>query len=108
MRRQQAPPDGNPAPPESASRCEVRKAKAVSGAKCSPDRAPTALSAAPRKFTGRVQRMARVHQYGLKDRPNRRQPGCAARGAPVARFHPATMSMIEDIIIRHPANKILR
>lgn len=28
-------------------------------------------SAAVVEFTGKVQRMARVHQYGLKDRPNR-------------------------------------
>ncbi|VEA75595.1 tail completion protein S [Salmonella enterica subsp. arizonae] len=40
IRRQQAPTAPR-MPPESASRCEVRKA--VSGAKCSPDCALTAL-----------------------------------------------------------------
>lgn len=86
-------------PPESASRCEVRKA--VSGARCSPDCAKGSDSAAVVEFTGKVQRMARVHQYGLKDRPNRNSREVQYEARPLLGFTRDDEQMIEDVILSH-------
>ncbi|EBA4601336.1 phage virion morphogenesis protein [Salmonella enterica subsp. enterica serovar Hvittingfoss] len=53
------------------------------------------------EFTGRVQRMARVHQYGLKDRPNRHSRDVQYAARPLLGFTRDDEQMIEDIIIRH-------
>ncbi|EBV0852475.1 phage virion morphogenesis protein [Salmonella enterica subsp. enterica serovar Fulica] len=58
-------------------------------------------SAAVVEFTGRVQRMARVHQYGLKDRPNRHSRDVQYAARPLLGFTRDDEQMIEDIIIRH-------
>ncbi|ENN2087566.1 phage virion morphogenesis protein [Salmonella enterica] len=58
-------------------------------------------SAAVVEFTGRVQRMARVHQYGLKDRPNRHRRDVQYAARPLLGFTRDDEQMIEDIIIRH-------
>lgn len=75
IKRQQAP-DGTP---YAARKCQpVRskkgRIKREMFAKLRTNRymkARSSDSAAVVEFTGRVQRMARVHQFGLKDRPNR-------------------------------------
>ncbi|MGV4165847.1 phage virion morphogenesis protein [Citrobacter freundii] len=58
-------------------------------------------SAAVVEFTGKVQRMARVHQYGLKDRPNRNSREVQYEARPLLGFTRDDEQMIEDVIIRH-------
>lgn len=58
-------------------------------------------SAAVVEFTGKVQRMARVHQYGLKDRPNRHSQKVQYPARPLLGFSRDDEQMIEDIIIQH-------
>ncbi|MDU7097634.1 MAG: phage virion morphogenesis protein [Enterobacter sp.] len=58
-------------------------------------------SAAVVEFTGKVQRMARVHQYGLKDRPNRNSRDVQYDARPLLGFTRDDEQMIEDVIIRH-------
>ncbi len=58
-------------------------------------------SAAMVEFTGKVQRMARVHQYGLKDRPNRNSRDVQYDARPLLGFTRDDEQMIEDVIIRH-------
>ena len=58
-------------------------------------------SAAVVEFTGKVQRMVRVHHYGLKDRPNRHSQEVQYRAPPLLRFSRDDEQMIEDIIIQH-------
>ncbi|EET0591747.1 phage virion morphogenesis protein [Escherichia coli] len=58
-------------------------------------------SAAVVEFTGKVQRMARVHQYGLKDRPNRHSQEVQYPARPLLGFSRDDEQMIEDIIIQH-------
>ncbi|MXC93631.1 phage virion morphogenesis protein, partial [Escherichia coli] len=50
-------------------------------------------------FTGKVQRMARVHQYGLKDRPNRNSRDVQYEARPLLGINADDVSVINDIII---------
>lgn len=55
------------------------------------------------EFTGRVQRIARVHQLGLEDRP---APGSAAVQYPTREllgFSPDDQAIVERVIIEHLA-----
>lgn len=75
IKRQQAP-DGTPyaARKRQPVRSKKGRIKREMFAKLRTNRfmkAKGSDSAAVVEFTGKVQRMARVHQYGLKDRPNR-------------------------------------
>lgn len=58
-------------------------------------------SAAAVEFTGKVQRMARVHQYGLKDRPNRNSREVQYEARPLLGFTRDDEQMIEDVILSH-------
>lgn len=58
-------------------------------------------SAAVVEFTGKVQRMAWVHQLGLKDRPNRNSRDVQYEARPLLGFTRDDEQMIEDVIIRH-------
>ncbi|ECM4499330.1 phage virion morphogenesis protein [Salmonella enterica subsp. enterica serovar Agona] len=58
-------------------------------------------SAAVVEFTGKVQRMARVHQYGLKDRPNRNSREVLYEVRPLLGFTHDDEQMIEDVILCH-------
>lgn len=49
-------------------------------------------------FTGRVQRMARVHHYGLRDRPSRKGKEVQYESRPLIGFNSEITSMIEKII----------
>lgn len=64
-------------------------------------------SAAVVEFAGKVQRMARVHQYGLKDRPNRNSRDVQYDARPLLGFTRDDEQMIEDVIIRHLGKKLL-
>ena len=56
-------------------------------------------SAAVVEFTDKVQRMARVHQYGLKDRPNRNSRDVQYEARPLLGFNSIDMRIIERLII---------
>ncbi|ELV9491801.1 phage virion morphogenesis protein [Salmonella enterica] len=56
-------------------------------------------SAAVVEFTGRVQRMARVHQYGLKDRPNRHSREVQYSARQLLGFSRDDEKIIESLII---------
>ncbi|MCS2161014.1 phage virion morphogenesis protein [Scandinavium sp. H11S7] len=58
-------------------------------------------SAAVVEFTGKVQRMAQVHQYGLKDRPNRHSRDVQYDSRPLLGFSPDDERLIEAVIIDH-------
>lgn len=58
-------------------------------------------SAAVVEFTGRVQRMSRVHQYGLKDRPNRNSREVQYEARPLLGFIQDDEQAIENIIIEY-------
>ncbi|MDL4619173.1 phage virion morphogenesis protein [Citrobacter amalonaticus] len=58
-------------------------------------------SAAVVEFTGKVQRMARVHQYGLKDRPNRNSRDVQYEARPLLGFTRDDEQMIEEVIISY-------
>lgn len=50
------------------------------------------------EFTGRVQRMARVHQEGLKDRPNPFSEPVEYEVRPLLGFNQEDIKLIEDAI----------
>ncbi len=58
-------------------------------------------SAAVVEFIGKLQRLARVHQYGLKDRPDRNSRVVLYEARPLFSFTPDDEQMIEDVIISH-------
>ena len=58
-------------------------------------------SAAVVEFTGKVQRMAQVHQYGLKDRPNRNSRDVQYEERQLLGFTRDDEQMIEDVILSH-------
>lgn len=58
-------------------------------------------SAAVVEFTGKVQRMARVHQYGFKDRPNRNSRDVQYEARPLLGFTRDDEQMIEEVVIKH-------
>ncbi|MGB3255711.1 phage virion morphogenesis protein [Buttiauxella gaviniae] len=53
------------------------------------------------EFVGRVQRMARVHQEGLKDKPNRYSEGVQYEARPLLGLGNSDKKMIEDTFFCH-------
>lgn len=51
------------------------------------------------EFAGRVQRIARVHQEGLRDRPNRHSRDVQYDARPLLGFSEADRKIVEDVII---------
>lgn len=103
IKRQQAP-DGTP--------YVVRKRQPVKGKKGRVKRgmftklrtnrymkAKGTNDAAVVEFTGRVQRMARVHQEGLRDRPNRYSEAVQYEVRPLLGFSPDDRKIVEEVII---------
>ncbi|MFP1529274.1 phage virion morphogenesis protein [Escherichia coli] len=104
IKRQQAP-DGTPyaARKRQPVRSKKGRIKREMFAKLRTNRfmkAKGSDSAAVVEFTGKVQRMARVHQYGLKDR-NRNSRDVQYDARPLLGFTRDDEQMIEDAIIRH-------
>ena len=56
-------------------------------------------SAAVVEFTGKVQRMARVHQYGLKDRPNRNNRDVQYEARPLLGYSSSDLQKVESLIM---------
>ncbi|QRN39337.1 phage virion morphogenesis protein [Pectobacterium carotovorum] len=55
--------------------------------------------AASVEFVGRVQRMARVHHYGLRDRPGRNGDDVQYEARPLLGFSQEEISQVEAILI---------
>ncbi|HCL5681231.1 TPA: phage virion morphogenesis protein [Citrobacter freundii] len=51
------------------------------------------------EFTGKVQRMANVHQYGLKDKPGRNSSPVQYDARPLIGFNDEDRQTVEEIII---------
>lgn len=58
-------------------------------------------SAAVVEFTGKVQRMARVHQYGLKDRPNRNSRDVQYEARPLLGFNQDEVTLMEEVVLQY-------
>ncbi|MHA0982395.1 phage virion morphogenesis protein [Kosakonia cowanii] len=58
-------------------------------------------SAAVVEFTGKVQRIVRVHQYGLKDRPGKKCPVISYPKRTLLGLSSHEQNMISDMIIAH-------
>lgn len=52
-------------------------------------------------FTGRIARIARVHQYGLKDRAERGAPDVRYEKREVLGFTEADLELIRDTLLAH-------
>lgn len=52
------------------------------------------------EFTGKVQRIARVHQYGLKDRPNRYARDIQYAERPLLGFIQKDKEIVESLIMK--------
>lgn len=52
-------------------------------------------------FMGRVARLARVHQYGLRDRPGRNAPDVQYNARELLGFADADLEMIRDQLLQH-------
>lgn len=53
------------------------------------------------EFTGKVQRIARIHQYGLKDQPNPHAQDVQYPQRPILGFSPDDKQMIESLVFEH-------
>lgn len=51
------------------------------------------------EFTGKVQRMAKVHQYGLKDKPGRNSKPVQYQARPLIGFDKESIQLIENKIL---------
>ncbi len=51
------------------------------------------------EFTGKVQRMARVHQYGLNDKPGRNSKPVQYQARPLIGFDKESIQLIENKIL---------
>ncbi|MEG4670571.1 phage virion morphogenesis protein [Enterobacter cloacae] len=52
------------------------------------------------EFTGKVQRIARVHQYGLKDRPNANAKDVQYAERQLLGFNQADKQLVETLVIK--------
>lgn len=53
------------------------------------------------EFTGKVQRIARVHQYGLKDRPNEHAQDVQYAERQLLGFSQTDKQLVETLTIKH-------
>lgn len=59
------------------------------------------------EFAGHVQRIARVHQEGLRDRSNRHSRDVQYDARPLLGFSEADRQIVDDIIVFHIGNKVI-
>lgn len=64
-------------------------------------KAKGAPDAAAVEFAGKVQRIARIHQEGLRDKPNRYSKPVQYNARPLLGFSGADSQIIEDVILSH-------
>jgi phage virion morphogenesis protein len=53
------------------------------------------------EFAGKVQRMARVHQEGLRDKPNRYSEAVQYEARPLLGFSLEEKNLVEEIVVSH-------
>ncbi|QCR37047.1 phage virion morphogenesis protein [Nissabacter sp. SGAir0207] len=110
IKRQQAP-DGTPfAPrkpaPPSQARTKKGRVKREMFAKLRTAKylkAKANVNEAVVEFTGNVQRLARVHHYGLRDRPSRHGGAVRYEARPLLGINEAEQLLIEQEVIAHLA-----
>ena len=107
IKRQQAP-DGTPYVPRKVQpmRKKQGRVKREMFSKLRTNRYMKAVGSSDNavvEFTGRVQRMARVHQYGLRDRPSQRsgEKEVQYEARPLLGLHHKVMLIIEGVILRY-------
>ncbi|ENZ7708064.1 phage virion morphogenesis protein [Klebsiella aerogenes] len=105
IKRQQAP-DGTPyaARKRQPVRSKKGRIKREMFAKLRTNRfmkAKGSDSAAVVEFTGKVQRMARVHHYGLKDRPNPHSRDVQYEARPLLGFSQNEVTLMEGVILQY-------
>ncbi len=103
IKRQQAP-DGTPFKPRKAQpiRSKKGRVKREMFAKLRTAKymkAQATSDEAVIEFTGRVQRMARVHHYGLRDRPSCHGKDAQYEARPLMGLNDTDLKMIEELII---------
>ncbi|ELY2856308.1 phage virion morphogenesis protein [Cronobacter dublinensis] len=103
IKRQQAP-DGTPFTPRKTQPVRKKKGrvkremfKKLRTAKYM--KAKAGADDAVVEFTGNVQRMARVHHYGLRDRPARRVKEVQYEARPLLGMNDLDLTSIEKIVI---------
>ena len=104
IKRQQAP-DGTPFKPRKAlARKKKGRIKREMFAKLRTAKYMKAKGTADDavvEFTGNVQRMARVHHYGLRDRPARGGKEVQYEARPLMAISEVDLHIIEDVIINY-------
>ncbi|MHC2597783.1 phage virion morphogenesis protein [Kluyvera sp. 1366] len=108
IKRQQAP-DGTPFKPRKAQPIRSKKGRVrremfakLRTAKYM--KAQATSNEAVIEFTGRVQRMARVHHYGLRDRPSRNGKDLKYEERPLMGVNENDLLMIQQVIIEQLTN----
>lgn len=108
IRRQQAP-DGTPFKPRKAQPVRSKKGRIkremfakLRTAKYMKTQASP--NEAVIEFAGNVQRMARVHHFGLRDRPSRKGKEVHYEARPLLGIKQSDLDLIEDVIIRKLLN----
>lgn len=103
IKRQQTP-DGTPFKPRKAQPVRKKKGrvkremfKKLRTAKYM--KAKASADDAVVEFTGNVQRMARVHHYGLRDRPARRAKEVQYEARPLLGISESDLKVIKDIML---------
>ena len=104
IKRQQAP-DGTPFKPRKAQpiRSKKGRVKREMFAKLRTAKymkAQATSNEAVIEFTGRVQRMVRVHHYGLRDRPSRNGNDVQYDARPLLGLNERDLREIEDAILK--------
>ncbi|WP_209639847.1 phage virion morphogenesis protein [Cronobacter sakazakii] len=102
----QKAPDGSAYTPrrEQPARAKKGRVKREMFAKIRTNRfmkASGSSDAAVVEFTGKVQRIARVHQYGLKDKPGRNGRAVQYPARPLLGFNKKTREQLEQIVIQY-------
>ncbi|WP_105596080.1 phage virion morphogenesis protein [Cronobacter sakazakii] len=102
----QKTPDGSAYTPrrEQPARTKKGRVKREMFAKLRTNRfmkASGSSDAAVVEFTGKVQRIARVHQYGLKDKPGRNGRAVQYPARPLLGFNKKTREQLEQIVIQY-------
>ncbi|MEH0874571.1 phage virion morphogenesis protein [Pectobacterium cacticida] len=104
--KQQQAPDGTPYAPRKAQPIKGKKGrvkrqmfKKLRTAKYL--KAKGTADAASVEFIGRVQRIARVHHYGLRDRPSRNGVDVQYEARPLLGFSDREIKEVEELLIAH-------
>ncbi|SSH35756.1 phage tail completion protein [Klebsiella pneumoniae] len=104
--KQQKAPDGSPyqarkRPPLRAKAGRIKRAMFQKLRTSRYMKASGGENSAVVEFTGKVQRIARVHQYGLKDRPNAHAQDVQYAERQLLGFSQADKQLVETMTIKH-------